>query len=250
MNKIDLECKLIAGKPVFIDNVPVYPIPLDTIFDIGYSTYNSILGEFCIDSETIYKLTNVEIDDNKIFDFLSDNCKVHDSILNDLLIYLTIVCRCDVKFDKFKGHFILSYDKTTAYINNENFLKIQKVIKQRNGIENIEEDIDNPANEMARQLLLKRSKFRKKINDIKARESDSSDISMADLVSILASGLHMEISQICKYDIYQFNNQFNRLKIFKDYEVNIQALLAGANSDDIKLKHWISKTSNNEDENE
>ena len=39
--------------------------------------------------------------------------------------------------------------------------------------------------------------------------------------------------------MYQFNNQLQRLKIFKDYDTDIQALLAGAEK--IDLKHWMSK---------
>ena len=44
-----------------------------------------------------------------------------------------------------------------------------------------------------------------------------------------------------KYDIYQFNDQFNRLKIMDDYEVNVQALLHGAKKENVNLTHWITK---------
>ena len=38
----------------------------------------------------------------------------------------------------------------------------------------------------------------------------------------------MTMDEIMEYDLYQFNDQFNRLKIMEDYEVNVQALLHGA----------------------
>jgi hypothetical protein len=62
-----------------------------------------------------------------------------------------------------------------------------------------------------------------------------------DLISIYAEAEHVNLEDIFQYDLYQFNNQFNRMKIFKDYEVNIQALLAGAKSDEIEFQHWLSK---------
>ena len=65
---------------------------------------------------------------------------------------------------------------------------------------------------------------------------------MADLISIFAEAEHLPLQDVYnKYDIYQFNNQFNRLKIMDDYHVNIQALLAGAKSEELHMQHWLTK---------
>ena len=131
-----------------------------------------------------------------------------------------------------------------GYLTHNNFLKFQSIVKERNGISKLNEDIDNPANAKAAALLARKKALKKKID--KAKDQDTNDITLADLISILASGMKMPISVICQYDMYQFNDQFNRLRIFKDYEVNVQALLAGADSNSIHLQHWISKTSSDE----
>ena len=71
---------------------------------------------------------------------------------------------------------------------------------------------------------------------------------MADLISIFAEAEHMPLQDVYeKYDIYQFNNQFNRLKIMDDFHVNIQALLAGAKDSDFKIQHWLSKINKQDD---
>ena len=70
---------------------------------------------------------------------------------------------------------------------------------------------------------------------------EESAITLADLVSILASGFGLTMAEGMKYDIYQFNDQFNRLKIMDDYEVNVQALLHGAKKENVNLTHWITK---------
>ena len=51
----------------------------------------------------------------------------------------------------------------------------------------------------------------------------------------------MTMHDIMQYDLYQFNDQFNRLKIMDDYEVSVQALLHGAKKEDVNLTHWITK---------
>ena len=70
---------------------------------------------------------------------------------------------------------------------------------------------------------------------------NESDITISDLVSIMANGLGMTMHQVMQYDLYQFNDQFNRLKIMDDYEVSVQALLHGAKKEDVNLKHWITR---------
>ena len=94
---------------------------------------------------------------------------------------------------------------------------------------------------MAAKLLEKKRMLNEKIRKSKSRSGDDL-ISMADLISIFAEAEKMPLQDVYrKYDMYQFNNQFNRLKIMDDYQVNIRALLAGAKSEDVKLQHWLSK---------
>ena len=99
---------------------------------------------------------------------------------------------------------------------------------------------------MAAQLLAKRKMLREKIHKSKKNMGEDS-ISMADLISIFAEAESMSLQDVYdRYDMYQFNNQFNRLKIMDDFHVNIQALLAGAKSEDVKLQHWLSKIKKDE----
>jgi hypothetical protein len=110
------------------------------------------------------------------------------------------------------------------------------------------ENMDNPDNDMAKKLLEKRRKLREKVNKLKRIGDDDDDLTMADLISIFAEAEHIPLQNVYDlYDVYQFNNQFNRLKIMDDFHVNIQALLAGAKSDEVKLQHWLSKIKQKED---
>ena len=95
---------------------------------------------------------------------------------------------------------------------------------------------------MAKMLLAKRRRLREKVKRLKGNAGEENELTMQDLISIFAEAAHMTPEYVYKnYDVYQFNNQFNRLKIMEDYQVNIKALLAGAKSEDIELKHWLTK---------
>ena len=99
---------------------------------------------------------------------------------------------------------------------------------------------------MAAQLLAKKKMLQQKIKKSKRIQGEES-LTMADLISIFAEAESMPLQDVYRnYDIYQFNNQFNRLKIMDDFQVNIQALLAGAKSEDVKLQHWLSKINKND----
>ena len=125
-------------------------------------------------------------------------------------------------------------------ITQENFDDVQAVIRLRNGLQDIEEEEENPDNEAARRVLQRRKEERLKRKRLKEVDEESA-ITLADLVSILASGFGLTMADVMKYDIYQFNDQFNRLKIMDDYEVNVQALLHGAKKENVNLTHWITK---------
>lgn len=122
---------------------------------------------------------------------------------------------------------------------------MQSVIRQRNGLQDIEAEQDNPENEAARRVLQRRKEERLKRRKAKRSDEDESDITLSDLVSILASGLGMTLQDVMAYDIYQFNDQFNRLKIMDDYEISVQALLHGAKKEDIHFTHWLTKIKHN-----
>jgi hypothetical protein len=93
-------------------------------------------------------------------------------------------------------------------------------------------------------LQQKMQSNRQKIRRLKNEQLENQDApTFYDLVSSLcshANGIH--IFNVFDLNIFQFNDQFYRMKLVSDYELNIQALLHGADSKHIKLKHWISKS--------
>ena len=240
MNEVfqfDKELIYITGKPVMLNGVPIRPITIDEIAEMGYSNYRNLLSYICADINDIVKDNDGKYDNSHIYAFLLYGYLNNESSKNAFTAALQMICHTDnIRYDANNEAFLID----NGVLNNDNFLDFQMIVKERNGISQINEDIENPANAKAAALLAKKKALKKKID--KAKNQETSGITLADLVSITASGLHLPLSVVSQYDIYQFNDQFNRLRIFKDYDVNIQALLAGADSNSIKLQHWISKT--------
>ena len=241
MDNTDLDLQLLSKDPIFAAGVPVYPVSLRQIAKIGYQHYSRILGYLCITREKIKELFDDQYDVDTVTFLLS--VSQSEELKADLISIFELVCGQIPEFDIENKCIRIG----EAVINDETIRSFQDIVRARNGLIEMSEEADeNPANERARQLLELRRKLRKKVRDRKV-QSDGGELSMADLVSILAAGLHLTIFDVMEYDLYQFNDQFHRLKIFDDYQVSVQSLLHGAKKEDVNLKHWLTKIEKNED---
>lgn len=232
----DIGLCLCSRDPIFVDGVPIFPISLQEIARIGYTEFNSGMRFLCLSADDIRLHSGREFEEDDVFKYIFACCMESVEICDIICLLLSKVTHSQIRLlthrQVFSGG---SFD-----IGQKNFRSIQDVIRLRNGLQNIDEEEDNPDNEAARRILQRRKEERLKRKKAKETE-DGSDITLSDLVSIMASGLGMTMHDIMQYDLYQFNDQFNRLKIMDDYEVNVQALLHGAKKEDVKLTHWITK---------
>lgn len=249
MNEVfqfDKELIYITGNVVYMNNVPICPITIDEIARMGYSHYSTLLHYICSDIDDLIdnsegKYTNEHVYAFLLYGYLQAAERNDPREINLFLEALRMICKTD-DIEYIPEKEIFRIDK--GYLGNDNFQDFQMIVKERNGISKLNEDIENPANAKAAALLAKKKELKKKLD--KAKNQDTDGITLADLVSITASGLQLPIGVIGSYDMYQFNDQFNRLRIFKDYEVNVQALLAGADQNSVKLQHWMSKIEKDE----
>lgn len=237
MDSSDLDLQLLSKDPIFAAGVPVYPVSLREIAKVGYQYYSRMIGFLCITKEKIQDSFGEEYDIDPIMFLLS--ASQNEEFKDDLIAIFKLVCRCIPEFDVENKCIHIG----ESSIDEDTLRSFRDIVRARNGLnETSEEEDENPANERARQLLELRRKLRKKVKDRKIEQKgEEGGLSMADLVSILAAGLHLTTFEVMEYDLYQFNDQFHRLKIFDDYQVSIQSLLHGAKKEDVNLKHWLSK---------
>jgi hypothetical protein len=240
------ELKLLKGSPIYVDNIAVYPLTIGEITDLGLDKYNLYLNLININKDKF------EIDDEEIsnFDTICQFClhnidigvekKFKELYFDALKTFL----RNDINFvvDDDCTYFIVGDISEHCIISNINYEQIVEIIKHQNCLIKInEEDECNPADEKARQLLERRKKVRELLAKAK-NQNDDDPLTLADLVSILiANGNGVTPFNVWDMNFYMFNNQFNRMRMLEEYDINIRSLLAGAKSEDINMKHWMSK---------
>lgn len=236
MDNKDIELCLCSNDPIFVGGVPIYPVSLQEIAKIGYTEYNIGMRFLCLTADEINMMSEKKISEDEVFGYMLSCFAESPELINVVGFLLSKITHEQLTFSTNKFAFTCSaFD-----INRKNFASIQEVIRLRNGLQDIDEEEDNPDNEAARRVLQRRKEERMKRRKAKLAENES-DITISDLVSIMANGLGMTMHQVMQYDLYQFNDQFNRLKIMDDYEVSVQALLHGAKKEDVNLKHWITR---------
>lgn len=243
MNGIEL--KLLAGLPIEIDGIgKVFAPSLREIASIGEDRYNQYLSVILFDKSRVEDAKE-DFGDFEYLYLVSYHNKLYNQMTLDGLKFFSkeIATFSDINQKevncKLGDH---------GVINKNNFPIMQKVVKLQNCLEHQDSTKDNPSNEKARQLLEKKKMLSKKVAKAKSSDGNSDPLTLFDLVSILASSSNYNLSSnennpmsVWNLTMFQFNDAFNRLKIFKEYEVNVQALMNGAKAEEIQMKHWMSK---------
>lgn len=241
MDKESLQLKCLANKPININNIQIQSKTLDEIVDLGYDTYNKYLSVFCFNEENVrkafedIKLTHYEY--LAVLVLQGDN---KDFILSALSYFIN-------KNIKVASNGVMYYvdDILPITIEENTFNEIVYAVKLQNAlIQEESEEIYNPANSKVAELLEKRKKAIEKIKKAKQKEqSEDEELTLLELVSALSCSAdsNLNITNVWELNLYQFNDQFNRMVLKDNHDVNIRALLAGAKQEDLNMEHWMKK---------
>ncbi len=235
-DNLDLDLKLLRGKPILVDNIKVHPPTLDDIVDISVEKYHKYLNLLCIDEKTIQKLLNLD-EKVSMFEFVYFNCTKDIEYRQLIFEAFDFFLREKVEICDFG--FYLGEINENKIIHEEKFNEVTKIIKLQNCItEKEEEEKFKPANNKARQILEQMKKNQEELEKTKGKNS----LDLHDLISIFSAySDNTNILNVWDLSFYQFNDQFNRLKIMQDYNANLQILMhCDTSKNKIDLKHWMS----------
>jgi hypothetical protein len=249
-----MEMRLLGGMPIYIENIGyIYPLTLKEICNIGLTPYNQFISLLCIESNML----NSYMNDMASFDALMEICRNNKEIKMVIGQSINIFLKKDIFVDASNNQILIGENLTNllsnkkfseiSILNSTNYEDFKYIIKLQNGLinPNNEEDDFNPSDAKAKQIIEKMKKARQTINKQQGN-SEHENLNLIDLISILASNSDsLNILNIWDLTLYQFNDQFARMKILDEYNVNIRYLLAGAKSEDVNLKHWLCKINNN-----
>lgn len=238
--KFDIKLKTMANQPYLFNGLSIQPKALDVIIKDGYEQYNQKLNLIAATKETLFE--NNELLQDEVVKTLSlielfiisDNREFLDIYL-DALKYFTN--SNEVKYVKDT----IVFDGTILDMDMVNDLI--EIIKLQNCIEIELQESFNPLNERAKRIKEKMLENKKKIQELKKSTDENEGLNILDLISILCSNANgINLSNVFDLNMFQFNNQFNRMVLIDQYELNVQSLISGsADPKKIKLKHWISK---------
>lgn len=255
MNRYDLEHVLQMGEAICFEELPTYKITLADMVRFGFAKAQGVIHILCMDDQKaagyMPEGMNITTYGMLTFNMLSEikavnsnqipSGSLENTLLSSIPPFLSMVFRRNVSFHPETCRFLI--ENSSSAIHSDNFDSLRTILKERNCLSDSESgDAGHPADARASALLEKRRLAREKLRAKKLEQGDGDSITLADLISIFAQAQHLPLQEVYEnYDIYQFNNQFNRLKMKDDYHVGLQMLLAGAKKEDVKLTHYISK---------
>lgn len=201
--------------------------------------------EFHIGSRfLLFDKDNLEIQDKSGLDNQS-NFNIFMSVMNsaesakhktDAMLVLTLMFpNAKVKINKDK--ILLQQENVESSVNEYNFDEFQDIVRQMFCLNNMggESGQYNPADALADKIAKKFKKRQQKLAGMK--ENQKINI-FSRYVSILAVGLQKNMNEIMQYTVYQIMDEFERFKLKQDFDVYVQAKMAGA-KDMEEVKNWM-----------
>jgi hypothetical protein len=242
ISDLDIELKLLANIPIPIENVGyIYSKTLKEIATLGINTYYSYLNNLCFDIDDLKLEENIDKNQIKTFDIIIANCIRDEEYKKLILMGLSLFFNENVEFEPQYNVFCLGVEtKNIRVIHRDNFDIIKKILRLQHWLKDSDKESEyNPANAKARELIEKKKLLKQKIN--KSKNVNNDEITLCDLISIYcANGNGADILKVWDYTLYQFNDQFNRMRMLEDYNIGIQALIHGAEQKE-ELKTWMRK---------
>lgn len=239
INEAEIKLSALAGLPTTLSGVTIQPVVLREIARIGYDSYQQYLSITALQKEHLIEPQFVgSVPEHiAVYDVIEMFGTTHPvySLFYKALKFL--IGTDNIYYDN--GLFI-----DDVQVDIYMYQQLIHIIQIQNCVPQEKNDTFAPASERVRMLQQKMQANRQKIRRLKNDQLENQDTpTFFDLVSSLcshANGIH--IFNVFDLNIFQFNDQFYRMRLVSDYELNIQALLHGADSKHIKLKHWISKS--------
>lgn len=243
---IDNEMKLLAGMTIYVDEIPIKPLKLRDITEIGYIEFQQNIQILLLDLDTMIE----SIDDFEAQATMKANrhmYKVFDLFMLSAGLTDLVIKSFKMIFETDDIEYVL--DRSQNYnlvinkehiISRDNFDEISKVIEMQNNPKvskkDAEDDEYKPADELAKRIAEKLKKSKEIVAKSKAVEENKEGITISDIISsVSAMSNSINKTNIWEYTLYQLYEEFARLNRIDDYRLQIQASMW---SSDIEIKHW------------
>jgi hypothetical protein len=242
----DKRARCLCGLPLYIENLELCPITVRDIIEIGENQYNSYLMLLIMPDklfsnllENLEGINDAELSNINNFDILLLFCNIYSQLEIEILEGFKFFIKRDIKFNKIEGYFEIINENDNFILNKDTYKQFIDIIKLQNYMIK-SEDEQKPVNKKAKELLEKQKETRDKINKIKS--NNAAPLNISDYISIIISkSYEMDVKKCLDMTIYALFDYIERQALIDNYNVGVKQLLAGAKTEEVNLKHWLSK---------
>ena len=236
------ELLLLSGNdiPFYQAGVSIHQPRLKEIGYIGENNFH-IGSHFLVFSKNdLPEKDKVNLENQSDFDIFMSVMNSRDKAKHKtdaLMILALLFPNAKIKIEKDK--ILLQLENFSSSINKNNFNDFKLIIDEIFclNISASDENNYNPADDFAAKITEKIKKAKAKKNGLK--EGNLEKISVySKYISILSVGLQKNINDLLEYTIYQLRDEFKRFQLKQDFDVYIQAKLAGA-KDLEEVTNWM-----------
>ena len=236
------ELLLLSGNdiPFYQAGVSIHQPRLKEIGYIGENNFH-IGSHFLVFSKNdLPEKDKVNLENQSDFDIFMSVMNSRDKAKHKtdaLMILALLFPSAKIKIEKDK--ILLQLENFSSSINKNNFNDFKQIINEIFclNISVSDEGNYNPADDLAAKIAEKIKKAKVKKNGLK--EGNLEKISVySKYISILSVGLQKNINDLLEYTIYQLRDEFKRFRLKQDFDVYIQAKLAGV-KDLEEVDNWM-----------
>ena len=236
---VDEEKLFIGGAVSFYDLFMIRQPTVKDIISLGKIRYNYYVNLLTMSETDIMEVEKTQ-EIIAPLKYLIQKCQDNDTFLLELKTALStfiMVEEDEIRVLTEMG-MIQVGKNLRAVLNENNFLDFQNVIRLFNNLPRPELP---PANETPIQKKFRLNREKVERQKKKQMQKSGDGIDFLDILSSLIVGQVIQYKDIDTLPIYTFHSLFERYQAKLTYEMDIDALLAGADSKKIKPRHWFLK---------
>lgn len=222
MTGIDIpipECKLILHQPSILEISYLG----DTPFFTGVQTLSIYKSMFASDKVDLDNINNFQI-----FMMVMTDKETASKKRNTLDVLALL-------FPKYKiiltpQSLLFTKDAESTIVDESNFESLQTVMRAVFCVNNgqMDQNSFNPANEAAKAIAEKLMRGRQRIA---AEKGASTSSTFVQYLSILSVALHIPVTELQKYTIFQFYDLIERYSLYMNWDIDVRTRLAGGKPD-------------------
>ena len=232
----DIDLALFTGVDIPIPEcqIVIHQPSIKEISMVGEKEFLSGVQILCIDKENFKKGEN-DLSNTSNFQIFMTVMKAEEAkeskkaVIESLSLILP-----NTKVTLTPRSLLLNYNGANIIIDEGNFEYFQDILRQVFCLKKKEDDY-NPANAEAAKIAEKIKKAKARVAKIKGDDVGSI---YARYISALAVGLHLNLTDLINYTIYQVQDLLERYSLWTSWDIDIRSRLAGADAKG-KPEDWM-----------